>query len=214
MSIELAQATSAGKKPTEYDHITMEDGTTKAFPKTYRVIREMVTNGHGPAIAVHFRNGQSLYMKVPEHLVHAAAAAGYSSKTVDAALLQKVEGGGKLDDDDLFEAVSERHAALSRAGSDWNATRGEGVAGAGIVVRAIMRVKKQSQEQVREYLARALVEQQAKNPAFTLQALYAALAKSKALAETIAALKAERAARAASKPSPSGVDGDAVLEGL
>jgi hypothetical protein len=153
---------------------------------------------NGLAIGVYFQciNGDRLMARIgalPHHLLLEAAAHGLSQKIGDAAAIQRnPETGQSATVSDKWQAC---HTVFNRLFTDglWNAER-EGNSQGTLLVRAIMRVKKLTREQVTAWLDKKSEEEKRE------------LRKNPAIAKAILEIQAESA--------DSNIDTDALLDEL
>lgn len=179
------------KKEVKITEVAMTDGRTVEFTGERTLIKHDVTTADGmPAVCFDFVNGETRTVTID--------IGGLSAKLAQHGLKQKIgdEVAGVKDLDDALEAVDNLIARLSKG--DFNTVRqADALAGAGILVRAIVEVTGNAPEAVRTWLA-------GKNAAEKK-----AMRNSAKVAAVIARIEAEKAAKA--KTPAVSVDVDALF---
>jgi hypothetical protein len=195
------------KKETVYTEVKMDDGREVKFPGDQKVKKSVVFDGEGDARAAagvqfDFRNGKSISLALSEL---DAATREYSACH---GLLQKVgdEWSGTKEIDDMVlegEAIVER---LKKG--EWAVEReaGDSMAGASVVIKALMEATNKTQEQIKAFLDKKIETAKAAGQKLTRQALYASFRNpTSQVGKIIRRIEEEKAAKA------SVVDADATL---
>lgn len=182
----MAEANAVAKKKAEVTKVTLTDGREVEFAGKRKVNKdtlideskiivdgEMITMAPGAvSVRMDFLNGQTRTMPLPLSLIARFAGHGGEQKFGDelAYTPKAGEPPATIDDfvqwiDDLFERV--------QSGS-WNAVReGEGgVAGASIVVKALMEASGKPVEKVKEFLQKKLDDAKARGQKLSRNELY------------------------------------------
>ena len=190
---EPTTVTEVTKKPAEPTTITMNDGRLVEFPPKRKVSKEsfITTNSDGSFTVqtrLDFRNGESRLFTIPAALLTKFAAHGAEQKLGDAmAGLTNIEDG-ILAVDDLIDQLYQGNWNTPRAASE--------MAGASILVRALVELKGQPVEKVKDFVkAKSAAERTALRNAPAVKAI-------------IERLEAEKVAKAGN------INADELLEGL
>ncbi len=186
--------TEVTKKPAaEPTTVTMDDGRLVEFPPRRKVSKEsfIATNDDGSFTVqarLDFRNGESRLFTIPTALLAKFAAHGAEQKLGDAMSgLTNVEDG-ILAVDDLIDQLYQGNWNTPRAASE--------MAGASILVRALVELKGQPVEKVKDFVkAKSAAERTALRNATAVKAI-------------IERLEAEKVAKAGN------INADELLEGL
>ena len=181
------------KKPAEPTTVTMNDGRLVEFPPKRKVSKEsfITTNDDGSFTVqtrLDFRNGESRLFTIPTALLAKFAAHGAEQKLGDALSgLANVEDG-ILAVDDLIDQLYQGNWNTPRAASE--------MAGASILVRALVELKGQPVEKVKDFVkAKSAAERTALRNAPAVKAI-------------IERLEAEKVAKAGN------INADELLSGL
>ena len=190
---EPTTVTEVTKKPAEPTTITMNDGRLVEFPPKRKVSKEsFITTNDDGSFAVQtrldFRNGESRLFTIPAALLAKFAAHGAEQKLGDAMSgLANVEDG-ILAVDDLIDQLYQGNWNTPRAASE--------MAGASILVRALVELKGQPVEKVKDFVkAKSAAERTALRNAPAVKAI-------------IERLEAEKVAKAGN------INADELLSGL
>ena len=190
---EPTTVTETAKKPAEPTTVTMNDGRLVEFPPKRKVSKEsFITANEDGSFAVQtrldFRNGESRLFTIPTALLTKFAAHGAEQKLGDAMSgLANVEDG-ILAVDDLIDQLYQGNWNTPRAASE--------MAGASILVRALVELKGQPVEKVKDFVkAKSAAERTALRNAPAVKAI-------------IERLEAEKVAKAGN------INADELLEGL
>ena len=186
--------TEVTKKPAaEPTTVTMHDGRLVEFPPKRKVSKEsfITTNDDGSFTVqtrLDFRNGESRLFTIPTALLAKFAAHGAEQKLGDAMSgLANVEDG-ILAVDDLIDQLYQGNWNTPRAASE--------MAGASILVRALVELKGQPVEKVKDFVkAKSAAERTALRNAPAVKAI-------------IERLEAEKVAKAGN------INADELLNGL
>lgn len=180
-------------KPTEPTTVTMNDGRLVEFPPKRKVSKEslITTNDDGSFTVqtrLDFRNGESRLFTIPVAMLAKFAAHGAEQKLGDAMSgLANVEDG-ILAVDDLIDQLYQGNWNTPRAASE--------MAGASILVRALVELKGQPVEKVKDFVkAKSAAERTALRNAPAVKAI-------------IERLEAEKVAKAGN------INADELLSGL
>lgn len=177
--------------------MTNETQTQAQAEQRQRDIRAEVNPDTG-ILALAFSNGQKIQLHVsemPDAVRAMATLHGFKQKLVDAAAIARDPATGKSATiRQKYEAVKTVYDRLMSG--EWNAERGDGTSGAGLLFQALCRLYPQkSQDELRGWLDGKDAKQQA------------ALRANPKIAEHIRAIQAERAAA-------GGIDTDSMLDEL
>ena len=190
---EPTTVTETAKKPAEPTTVTMNDGRLVEFPPKRKVSKEsfITTNDDGSFTVqtrLDFRNGESRLFTLPAAMLAKFAAHGAEQKLGDAMSgLANVEDG-ILAVDDLIDQLYQGNWNTPRAASE--------MAGASILVRALVELKGQPVEKVKDFVkAKSAAERTALRNAPAVKAI-------------IERLEAEKVAKAGN------INADELLEGL
>lgn len=194
------QVAAATKKETVYETVTMEDGTTCAFPGTRKVAKSYeIDEAAGTVTAIFkYRNG------AVRRLSSAELNRNTQLTALGHGLVQKVgdESSGETDIDDI---VLTTDSILERLRSnDWGIVReaGDSLKGASVVIRAIMeaaatRGKPTTLENVKKFLDGKLEKAKARGEKLSRQELYASFRQTGETAAIIKRMEAEKVTKAA-----------------
>ena len=184
--------TEVTKKPAEPVTVTMNDGRLVEFPPKRKVSKESFITEVDGVVSVQtrldFRNGESRLFTIPTALLAKFAAHGAEQKLGDAMSgLANVEDG-ILAVDDLIDQLYQGNWNTPRAASE--------MAGASILVRALVELKGQPVEKVKDFVkAKSAAERTALRNAPAVKAI-------------IERLEAEKVAKAGN------INADELLSGL
>ena len=195
------------KKEVVYTEVSMEAGHVVKFPGEQKVKKSVVFDGGSPVgVQFDFRNGKTL----------AIARSELDEKTREYSachgLLQKVgdEWAGTREVDDMF---LEGEAIVNRLLSgEWAVEReaGDSMAGASIVIRALMEATGKDQAFIKKYLDDKIEKAKEAGQKLTRQALYASFRNpTSKVGQIIRRMEEEKAAKSA-----GAVNADAELESL
>ena len=164
------QEAKPSKAATVYEDVTMTDGRVVKFPGKRQTDKTVLEDSEGNATGVRFdfRNGQTrtlLFTEIDGKTQLRALGHGISQKAGD-------EYSGVKEVDDMVLAVDEIFTRL-RAG-DWAAPSegGDSMAGASIVIRAIVEATGKSVEVVKAFLQGKLDKAKAAGEKLSRQELY------------------------------------------
>lgn len=180
------------KEPTPIQTVTMDDGRVVEFAGKRRMLKNTVIENNEVAVRLDFVNGETRLFKITPELLNRFAGHGAEQKLGD-------EIAGVEDTEDAIEAIDELIVRLQKG--EWNVTRakGQGIAGASILLRALVELTGKPVAQIRESLASKTQEEKL------------ALRRNSKLQPIVARLEAEKNSR---KEKKVGVDSDAVLDSL
>jgi hypothetical protein len=183
------KAPEPSKAATPYFLVQMDDGRKVEFSGKRRMLKETILDDAGyPSIRMDFVNGETRTFKIPEKLLTRFAGHGAEQKFGD-------EIAGLADVEDAVMAVDALMERMN-AGEWAKARESNGMAGAGLLARALHQHSGKPIEQIKAFLARKT------------HADRTALSQNAAIAPIIAELKAKKG-----KAKPA-VDTDALLEEL
>lgn len=198
----MSETEAPAKKETEVETVTMDDGRVVEFVGKKMLVKESGYDAETKTLwcRLDFRHGETRTFRTGDiQLILKFAAHGAEQKFGD-------EVSGVKDDEDKVEAIDTLMQRLEKGVSGWliGKEAGQGMAGASVLARALVRYSKQDIRTVRDYLA-------------TLDAkTKTALRADPEVAQHIKDIEAERAARAAErgKSAKPGVDTSSILAGL
>lgn len=205
---DTPEATKPKAGATVYEHVTMTDGRTVAFPGKTRMLKESAikpthyTDDNGQVVdsvevttRFDFRNGEVRYFTIPSTLLTKFAAHGAEQKIGDAT-------AGVQDLDDMVLEIDGLIDQLN--GGEWGRARekGDGLAGASILFKALLEVSGKPAEEIRAFLG-ALSQKQK-----------VALRSTDKLKPVIERLEAEKAAKASKKEGADAVDTESLLASI
>lgn len=197
MSETTTATTEAPKKPkVEKVSVSMTDGRTVEFPVSRKISKDVLLNEAGVAVGTRFdfANGETrtiLLSELNEPTTAYAACHGLGQKIGDewSGVLKQ---GGTLDD--IVLTCDEMMARLR--GGSWDAeSRGSGdsMAGASMIIRALVEVTKKDAAFVKAYLEKMLAD--GKEKGLTRQKLYASFRNpASQVGQVIRRLEEEKAA--------------------
>jgi hypothetical protein len=184
-----AKTPESSKAATSYFLVQMDDGRKVEFSGKRRMLKETILDDAGyPSIRMDFVNGETRTFKIPEKLLTRFAGHGAEQKFGD-------EIAGLADVEDAVMAVDALMERMN-AGEWAKARESSGMAGAGLLARALHQHTGKPIDQIKAFLARKT------------HADRTALSQNAAIAPIIAELKAKKG-----KAKPA-VDTDALLEEL
>ena len=161
----------AGKKPTEYTTVAMDDGRSVQFAGARQCDKTSLIDVAAGTAAVRFdfRNGKTFTVSAGDLSTETqltALAHGLSQKVGD-------EWSGTKDVEDMVLTAEAIITRLKRDG--WSAPReaGDSLSGASVVIRAIVEVTGKTVEQVKTFLDGKLEAAKAKGEKLSRQELYA-----------------------------------------
>lgn len=169
---ETATATEKVAKPkTEYTDIVMEDGRTVKFPGTRQVDKTVLVDEEAGSVAVRFdfRNGKTRAIgskELSNLTVLTAIGHGLSQKVGD-------EWSGVKEIEDIVLTCDEIMDRLRKG--EWAVVgeKGDSMAGASIVIQAIVEASGKTIDQVKAFLQGKLDAAKAKGEKLSRQELYA-----------------------------------------
>jgi hypothetical protein len=171
------QAAAAAKRPkTEYEKVSMSDGRTVEFPKNRKLSKQSFITGvdgyaDAPMVRLDFANGEtrSVYIAGGELIADAinsaddatksrlqfivkAACHGMEQKLGDEMAYQPKKDEVEPTLEDKIEWVDELIGRLSAL--EWTVARegGGGLAGAGVLVQALVALSGKSKDEIRAFL--------------------------------------------------------------
>lgn len=219
----MAEASTAKKKP-EVTKVNMTDGREVEFAGKRRVNKEtliddskIIVDGDTITLApgavsvrMDFINGQTRTMPLPLQLIPNFAGHGGEQKFGDELAYTPKAGEPAASVDDFVQWIDELNERIQ--GGSWNAIReaGEGgVAGASIVVRALMEASGKTQEEVKAFLQKKLDDAKARQQKLSRKELYDSFRNPNSkVGQIIDRMQKEQLAKA------SAVDADAELAAL
>lgn len=178
MSAEATEvaATAAAKRPkTEYEKVTMTDGRVVEFPKNRKLSKQSFIPGvdgytGAPMVRLDFANSETRQVFIPggevvmelmgsdpamdariAHLFKSATH-GYEQKLGDEMAYQPKKDEPEPTLEDKIEWVDELIGRLSTL--EWTVARegGGGLAGAGVLVQALVALSGKSKDEIRTFL--------------------------------------------------------------
>lgn len=210
-------ATEAKVSKTVYTEVLMTDGRKVNFAGKRKVNKETLIDeskialdgdvvqlqSGAVSVRMDFRNGETRVIPLPLSLLARFAGHGGEQKFGDELA---TPADKPLSEDDMVVAIDDLNTIIQSG--NWGKGRAEGgggVAGAGIVVRAIMEAKSKDAATVKNFLQSILD----RSPGLTRRALYDSFrAEGTATAAIIQRMEKEKATKAPA------VDATAALEGL
>ena len=198
------------KKETVYTDVKMADGREVKFPGDQKVKKSVVFDGEGDArmaagVQFDFRNGKTLALALSE------LSEPIREYSACHGLLQKIGdeySGTKEVDDMVLEAEGVRKRLIE---GDWAVEReaGDSMAGASIVIKALVEATNKSVEQIKAFLDGKIEAAKAQGQKLSRQQLYASFRNpTSKVGQIIRRLEEEKAAK------DSVVDADATLNEL
>jgi len=196
---ETQTATEAAKAPAkpkvEKISIKMEDGRTVEFPLSRKVDKTVVFDGAGTAIGVRFDyvNGSTrtfLREDLPAATDAYSSCHGLAQKVGDSTAGAKDK---EMSVEDIVLAHDDIWGRLTKG--EWNVERGSGdsMAGASIIIKALVEVTKKDAAWVKAYLEKMLED--GKAAGLTRQKMYASFRDPKSqVGQVIRRLEEEKAA--------------------
>lgn len=182
------------KKETVVETVQMADGRVVDFAGKRILLKESFIVDGKVQTRLDFRNGETRTFTIPDSLLLKFAAHGAEQKLGDELAGLKGADGGKADIDDAVLAIDELIDRLYNG--EWSVKReSNGMAGASILLKALVEVTGKSAEQVKAFLKDKTTAE--KN----------ALRNSAKVKPVVDRLEAEKAA----KSSKSTVDVDSLL---
>jgi hypothetical protein len=173
---DVSQAAAAKKPKTEYEAVTMSDGRVVQFPKSRSLSKQSFITGvegytDATAVRLDFSNGETRLVTIPgaeivaevmaasgtetvarlQHLLKAAAH-GYEQKLGDEMAYTPKKDEAPPTVGDKIEWVDELISRLQAL--EWSIARegGGGLAGAGVLVQALVALSGKTKEEIREFL--------------------------------------------------------------
>lgn len=180
------------KAAPQVQTITMDDGRVVDFVGKRRMLKSTIIENNEVSVRMDFVNGETRLYKVTPELLLKFAGHGAEQKLGD-------EIAGVEDTDDAVEAIDELMVRLSKG--EWTVTRakGQGIAGASILVRALVELTGKPVAAIRDSLASKTQEEKL------------ALRRNSKLQPIVARLEAEKNSR---KEKKVGVDSEALLDSM
>lgn len=214
-----AQAAIAAKRPkTEYEKVAMSDGRTVEFPKNRKLSKQSFITGvegynDASAVRLDYANGETRLVVIPGAEIVAdfiasgnadvssiarlqfllkAATHGLEQKLGDEMAYQPKKDEPEPTLEDKIEWVDELIGRLS--GLEWTVARegGGGLAGAGVLVQALVALSGKSKDDIRAFLKPLSKEERA------------SIKRTSPVKEKIEEIETELAKK-------NGVDGTAIL---
>lgn len=167
---EATTTTKPKKAPTVYTEVILTDERIVKFAGTRKVDKSaIIVDGIAVGARFDFVNGQTRSLLLADLAPATAAYAGAHG------LIQKVgdEWSGEKDIDDIVLTADEIIGRLKKDG--WTAEReaGDSMAGASIVIKALMEASKKSAEEIKAFLDKKVADAKAKGETLSRQQLYA-----------------------------------------
>lgn len=181
-------------KETQIEAVKMDDGRIVDFPGKRQLLKSSTITAEGTVqVRLDFRNGETRLFTIPEALILQFAAHGAEQKLGDEiAGLKDPATGAEASIEDKVLTIDELVERLHRG--EFNQRReGSGMAGASVLIRALMELRGKTVEEVKAFLA----------PKTHAEKL--ALREVPAVKEIIVRLEAEKASK---RPA---IDGAALL---
>lgn len=140
------------KQETQIETVKMDDGSVVDFPGKRQLLKTSSITDGKVVVRLDFRNGEVRTFTVPEALLLQFAAHGAEQKLGDEIAGLKDPNGGEASIEDkvlTIDALIERLDA-----GEFNARReGSGMAGASVLIRALMELRGKTIEEVKAFLA-------------------------------------------------------------
>lgn len=189
---QTATATSKKKEPV-INTVTMKDGRVVDFVGKRRLLKESSVTADGKVqVSLDFVNGETRVFTIPDSLLLKFAAHGAEQKLGD-------EIAGVEDTDDAVLAMDELIDRLYNG--EWGVARDKsGLAGASILLRALVETTGQTVDNIKAFLKDKTAAQKA------------ALRVNAKIKPVVDRLEAEKAAKSTKKTQA--IDTDALLDGL
>ena len=183
----------ATKQEAQIETVTMDDGRVVDFPGKRQLLKSSTITADGKVeVRMDFRNGETRLFTIPGALLLQFAAHGAEQKLGDEIAGLKDPSGAEASIEDKVLTIDDLTERLNRG--EWNVRReGSGMAGASVLIRALMELRGKAVSEVKAFLG-------TKTHAEKL-----ALREVPAVKAIIQRLEAEKVSR---KPS---IDGDALL---
>lgn len=186
------------KQEPQVETVTMDDGRIVDFPGKRQLLKSSTVDEAAGTVSVRldFRNGETRLFTIPGALLLQFAAHGAEQKLGDEiAGLKDPATGQEASIEDKVLTIDDLMDRLSKG--EWNVRReGSGMAGASVLIRALVELRGKSVEEVKAFLS-------GKTHAEKL-----ALREVPQVKAIIQRLEAEKASK---RPR---VDGEALLEGF
>lgn len=186
---EVAAGAAAKRPKTEYEKVTMTDGRVVEFPKNRKLSKKSFITGEdgyteAPMVLLDFANGETRKVYIPggevlldyliadaeqvddatkakiRHLIKAATH-GYEQKLGDEMAYQPKKDEPEPTLEDKIEWVDELIGRLQ--GLEWTVARegGGGLAGAGVLVQALVALSGKTKDEIRTFLKPLTKEERA-----------------------------------------------------
>lgn len=193
---QTAQAITKAQAAEPVRTVKMDDGRVEEFPGKRRLQKKVIFDEAKGSVSLRldFENGETRTFILPKGLVLKAAGHGMSQKYGD-------EISGVKDLEDAILAIDELDGRIQKG--EWNetSTGGEGLAGASILMKALIEVTGKTKDEIKAFLG--TLDQKQK----------AAMREQTKIKPVVVRLEAERAAKA-KKPAGPAIDTDALLGAL
>lgn len=176
-------------KETTIETVAMTDGTVREFTGKRKLVKESFQHADGSLeLRLYFRNGE-----VRNIFLNPALTPKYALHGAEQKFGDEIAGIEEIEDAvAAVDALIDRHTA-----GEWSIVResGQSFAGASIIIRALMEHSRKTKEQVNAFIESKLLATEQSGQKLTRQALYASFKRIAAIAEIVARLEAERAAK-------------------
>lgn len=198
-----AVETKPKKKETTYTPVDMGGGRVVQFPGDQKVKKNVLfEEGIAVGVQFDFRNGETrqlMLTDLDEKTGRYSACHGLLQKVGDEWSGVKEVEDMVLEGDKIIERLKAGEWAVEREA-------GDSMAGASVVIRALMEATSKTQEQIKAFLDKKIEDAKANGQKLTRQALYASFRNpSSKVGQIIRRIEEEKAAKA------SAVDADATL---
>lgn len=140
-------------KETQIEAVKMDDGRIVDFPGKRQLLKSSTITADGQVqVRLDFRNGETRLFTLPESLILQFAAHGAEQKLGDEIAGLKDPNGGEASIEDKVLTIDELVERLHRG--EFNQRReGSGMAGASVLIRALMELRGKTVEDVKSFLA-------------------------------------------------------------
>ena len=144
----------ATKQETQIETVKMDDGRVVDFPGKRQILKSSVIDEQAGTVAVRldFRNGETRLFTIPSALLLQFAAHGAEQKLGDEIAGLKDPSGGEASIEDKVLTIDDLIDRLNKG--EWNVRReGSGMAGASVLIRALVELRGKSVEEVKAFLS-------------------------------------------------------------
>lgn len=145
----------ATKQETQIETVKMDDGRVVDFPGKRQILKSSVIDEQAGTVAVRldFRNGETRLFTLPSALLLQFAAHGAEQKLGDeVAGLKDPATGQEASVEDKVLTIDDLIDRLNKG--EWNVRReGSGMAGASVLIRALVELRGKSVEEVKAFLS-------------------------------------------------------------